>query len=130
MKKILTTLAVFALSGCYTPAPTAQDVYVSPYVVPTVYYAEPVTTTYITTPSTPSVVYIDQTEPDYVFLPNPLIYGRPYHYHHHHHFAPAPRHHFSPRPHHGGRHHGSAPHGGHRPHGNAPHGGGHGHHRK
>lgn len=121
MKKLLTVFTVFALSGCYTTAQPAQDVYVEPYVAPTVYYTQP------TTYTAPSVVYVEQSTPvvyvedvapTYVYIPNPLIYGRP-HYHHHHHFSPAPRpqHHMhnAHHPHHarGGNvshHNGAKPH--------------------
>lgn len=103
MKKLLTVFTVLAISGCYSTVPPAQDTYVEPYVAPTVYYTQPAT---YTTPSvvyveqsTPSVMYIEETAPAYVFLPNPLIYGRPHHYHHHH-FSPAPR----PSHHHSGHH--------------------------
>ena len=96
MKKILVMSALLALGGCYSAAPTAQDVYVEPYVAPTVYYTYPAentatyvmqnnvpTTTYIIEEESPDVVYINP-EPAYVYLDNPLIYGRPHRHHFHH----------------------------------------------
>lgn len=101
MKKILVISALLALGGCYSAAPTAQDVYVEPYAAPTVYYTYPTentatyvvqnnvpTTTYIIEEESPDIVYINP-EPAYVYLDNPLIYGRP-HRHHYHHIGPKP----------------------------------------
>lgn len=110
MKKILMILSLITLSGCYSAYPPAQDVYVETYNAPG-YYADSVQTVYVTQPSTtyvieqnsPDVIYIDSA-PDYVYLPNPLIYGR---YHHHpvyHHYSRGHYHghHVSHSPHHGG----------------------------
>lgn len=115
MKKILVLSALLALSGCYSAAPTTQDVYVEPYVAPELYYYAPVSTetsdyivqsnaptiTYIIEEESPDVVYINP-EPAYVYLDNPLIYGRPHH-HHYHNIGPKP--HRFHHAHHGGSNH-------------------------
>lgn len=117
MKKISILAAILVLSGCYTTVPPAQDVYVEPYTAPTVYYTYPdsatqttyvvqnnvPTTTYVVEQTAPDIVYVEQM-PAYVYLDNPLIYGRPHH--HYHHVAPR-AHHTAPKPHHHNHH--SAP---------------------
>ncbi len=133
MKKLLMIFSLAVLSGCYSSYPPAQDTYVETYTVPayytdsvqTVYSAQP-STTYIIEQNSPDVVYINSA-PDYVFLPNPLIYGRPHHPHHyyrpvyHRHYAPSPRphghHHLTSSPHHGGHSSSKPSHG----HNSAPH---------
>ncbi len=111
MKKILVLSTLGLLCGCYTSVPPAQDVYVESYTPPTVYYTYPdyaPQTTYIIEQATPDVVYVEQA-PAYVYVDNPLIYGRPSH--HYHHVAPKPHHHTAPKPHHNvsKTHHGKAP---------------------
>lgn len=122
MKKIFILPALLAVSGCYTSVPPAQDIYVEPYTAPTVYYTysqAAMPTTYVIEQTSPDIVYVDST-PSYVYLDNPLIYGRPHHHYHHaisrpqhhHHTAPKPHHHNTPakRPHkeasHGNHHQG------------------------
>lgn len=108
MKKTVILSFILALSGCYSTVPPAQDVYVAPYTSPNVYYVNPQnvaqevytaplyipTATYVYEEIEPDVVYFD--EPAYVYLDNPLIYGRSHHHHHHRAYAPRSHHHHKP----------------------------------